>query len=116
MTGPFDFFTTSRSGDMVTLGGGAWRPWPLLLRGHAQPVMTAAEPTTALRIMNVRRSTPAGSTGVGSPSGRGTCTSSLSSFIFSLQWRPAPQREHGSDQPIGPTMRLAPDQPEVTGA
>jgi len=65
ITGPFDFLTTSRSPDIWPAGfggsaAGAGAADSFFSAGE-QPVMTAAAPRTAERIMNVRRSTPAGS-------------------------------------------------------
>src|SRR6478672_6860159 len=64
MTGPLDFFTTSRSGDMVAPNFGAPASfvacWARASGVHVRPVMTAAAPMTALRMRNERRSTPAG--------------------------------------------------------
>ena len=52
--------TTFSSGDMVTLGGGAVARLACSSAESTRPVITAAEPMTALRIMKVRRSTPGG--------------------------------------------------------
>ncbi len=61
MTGPFDFFTTSSSverGGSATVGAGAVAASVRSFSDTEQPVMIAAEVMTALRIRNVRRSTP----------------------------------------------------------
>src|SRR5215831_7998604 len=61
MTGPFDLFTTSKSGDIVaefnlgapaSLAAWAARAW----RVQVVPVITAAAPMMALRMTKVRRS------------------------------------------------------------
>src|SRR5262245_25670356 len=79
MIGPFDAFTTLSVGDM----------WPALWGGPAgaadgaaaaavngRPAITAAAPATALRIMNARRSTPAGTSS-------GTISSAIGRFLSS---------------------------------
>src|SRR6266850_4457357 len=64
MTGPLDFFTTSRSGDIVEpcLGCAAsFAAWAARVWGvQGTPVIAAAAPMTALRMRNERRSTPEG--------------------------------------------------------
>ena len=47
----------------MTTGGGAEAPAVCCFSVGVQPEITAAEPITALRIMNVRRSTPGGNLG-----------------------------------------------------
>src|SRR5689334_14695480 len=63
MIGPFDFLTTSRSGERLLaagVGGGSVPPTCLAFSSAVQPVRTAAAPMVALRIRNLRRSAPAG--------------------------------------------------------
>src|SRR5688572_24795684 len=62
ITGPFDFFTTFKSGDTWVPGGGV-EPTCAALACTEQPVITAAAPIAALRIRKARRSTPAGASG-----------------------------------------------------
>jgi hypothetical protein len=93
ITGPFDFFTTSRSEDSWTdeaappepavptgsgvagAGGGAF----CSVSSREQPFKTAAAEITALRIMNFLRSKPAGTSGesVLSPASSGFASFSL---------------------------------------
>ncbi len=66
ITGPFAFLTTSRSGDTWAAGfagaaAGAAAGATSFFSAGEHPVMTAAAPSTADLIMNVRRSTPGGS-------------------------------------------------------
>src|SRR5690242_21853276 len=58
MTGPFAVFSTFRSGDISFFGGGAAATFSV--SEVEQPVITATEPMSALRMRNVLRSTPAG--------------------------------------------------------
>ena len=53
MTGPLAFFTTLRSAERASLigGGGAEAAAVCCFSVGVQPVITAAEPMTALRIM-----------------------------------------------------------------
>ena len=66
MIGFFDFLTTSRSGERLLVaaaGGGSAPPTCLAFSSAVQPVRTAAAPIVALRIRNLRRSTPFGVSG-----------------------------------------------------
>ena len=88
MTGPFDFLTTFRSGETLTLGGAALAPAACSSAETTRPEMTEAEPMTALRIMKVRRSTPDGTwpgSGVA-----GTKGSGFKGSIVFLSWLPPP--------------------------
>src|SRR6185503_10443070 len=75
MTGPLDFFTTSRSGESLEpiLGSAASFSacWARASGVQALPVITAAAPMTALRMRNDRRSTPAGTSA--SATAAGSC-------------------------------------------
>src|SRR5262245_59778885 len=75
ITGPFAIFTTSRSGDSFTScrgdGGGSVEIMAASACACEKPAMTVVAPTTALRIMNARRSIPAGGS-VQLTSGAGT--------------------------------------------
>src|SRR5215469_7436639 len=72
ITGPFDFFTTSRSGDIEVESSGGSSDceaasfvacWARASGVHVLPVITAAAPMIALRIRKVRRSMPEGIAG-----------------------------------------------------
>ena len=84
MTGPFDFLTTLRSGESVTLGGGAVAAFVFSSAVRTRPVITDAEPTTALRMRKVRRSTPGGA--LSRSEGDGVLSSGFSDFM-STPWR-----------------------------
>src|SRR6185295_9178158 len=86
MTGPFDFLTTLRSGESETLGGGAVAAFVFSSAVRTRPVITDAEPTTALRMRNVRRSTPGGASS--RSDGDGVLSSGFADFM-STPWRAA---------------------------
>ena len=61
ITGPFDFFTTSRSGDKFSAGAGAVAAATVaFFSSVVHPVMTAAAAIAALRMRNARLSAPDG--------------------------------------------------------
>ena len=78
----------------MTTGGGAEAAAVCCFSVGVQPVMTAAELITALRIMNVRRSTPDGTsveTNSLSAEGRVAWPASLG-FMLVLSWLKRPPR------------------------
>src|SRR5262245_60599689 len=89
MTGPLDFFTTSKSADIVapSLGPSAsfLACWARASGVQVLPVITAAAPMTALRIRNFRRSTPAG---VPDSAGAPNSPSSLAEFGVFIESAP----------------------------
>src|SRR6185312_13084394 len=96
MTGPLDFLTTLRFSDMELESSGGrdgfaaasvaacWaRAWGV----QALPVITAAAPITALRMMNVRRSMPEAIVGwMVSFSGGAPFLGEGDVFIFRFSW------------------------------
>src|SRR6185503_6625700 len=85
MTGPLDFFTTFRSGDILEpiLGAAASLAacWARAAGVQALPVITAAAPMTPLRMMKDRRSMPAG-TSVSARTAGGPMPSWGFDFVF----------------------------------
>src|ERR1700757_1489236 len=91
MTGPLDLFTTSRSGDIEvesTLGAAdSFAAWAARVsRVQTDPVITAAAPMTALRMMNDRRSMFSGSDDVSGNSGTNLLGFSGCFMVFRILW------------------------------
>jgi hypothetical protein len=83
-----DFFTTLRSAARGTFGGAAVAALVCSSAETTRPEITAADPTTALRIRKVRRSTPAGTSRASNsaPGSKGVSSSRFADFI-SAPWR-----------------------------